>query len=380
VHTFSLTGGPLHRLGARLGLVRGTSSVLLGLALGPLVWVVLLALGLIEGVARVVFSLSVLGSHVRLLVVIPLIFLAETWLDPRVTTFVRTIVGGRVVPAVELPALDAVTDRVGRWRDSWVPEAACLLGAVLLGLLGARLQPFGTSSAYDPARAVVAGTAISTFYWGVCLTLFRFLVLRLLWRLGLWWYLLWRVSRLNLNLVPTHPDGVAGLGYLEVVQATFGPIVVAISAMEAASFAEAASVGEVAFDVFYPWLALILVIDAVWLFAPLLVFAPKLWACRDRGLDDYMNIGSHYVNDFDRKWRRGEVAPGESLLGTPDLQSLADLGNSLDRVQRMRLVPVSSRLVVEMALAALVPMAPLLLLKYPIAELAQKFFTGLAGL
>ena len=42
---FSLLGGPLHRLGCRLGLVRGgTNTVALGLALGALLWTVLVAL------------------------------------------------------------------------------------------------------------------------------------------------------------------------------------------------------------------------------------------------------------------------------------------------------------------------------------------------
>jgi len=73
---FSLLGGPLHRLGCRLGLVRGgTNTVALGLALGALLWTVLVALALIEGVGHRLFSLSVIGAHVRLLVVIPLFFL-----------------------------------------------------------------------------------------------------------------------------------------------------------------------------------------------------------------------------------------------------------------------------------------------------------------
>jgi len=67
-------------------------------------------------------------------------------------------------------------------------------------------------------------------------------------------------------------------------------------------------------------------------------------------------------------------------LGTPDLQSLADLSNSVSIVRNMRLVPVSLRMLTELAIAALVPILPLLLLKYPVAELAEKFFAKLSGL
>jgi hypothetical protein len=44
----SLLGGPLHRLGCRLGLVRGgTNTVVFGLVLGALPWLALLALALV---------------------------------------------------------------------------------------------------------------------------------------------------------------------------------------------------------------------------------------------------------------------------------------------------------------------------------------------
>jgi len=47
---YSLLGGPLHRLGQRLGLVREeTNTVALGLALGLLSWSILLALAAIGG-------------------------------------------------------------------------------------------------------------------------------------------------------------------------------------------------------------------------------------------------------------------------------------------------------------------------------------------
>ena len=40
-------------------------------------------------------------------------------------------------------------------------------------------------------------------------------------------------------------------------------------------------------------------------------------------------------------------------------------------VTELRLVPASRRLLVTFAIAALVPLLPLLLLKYPVAELAE---------
>jgi hypothetical protein len=373
---FSLLGGPLHRLGCRAGLVRGgTNAVALGLAIGFFLWIVLMVLGLVQGVGLRMFSLEVIGAHVRLLVVIPLFFLCEGVVDPRMRAYSATIVRSEVVPRETLPLLEAEIVRIARWRDSWLPEAVFLSAVVLMSLVWPHSQPYGATAAYDPGRSLAG-----LWYWAVCLPLFRFLILRWLWRLGLWWFFLWRVSRLPLRLVPTHPDGAAGLGYLEVVQAHFVPLVLAISAIQSASFAEELVAGTMTFEALYPALALTLAVDAALFLGPLLFFVPALWACRVKGMADYMEFAERYVNGFDRKWLRGGADPEEPLLGTSDIQSLADLNNSVNIVSGMRLVPASTRLAVELAIAAALPMLPLFLIRYPIAELIQKFVERLSGL
>lgn len=120
---FSLLGGPLHRLGRRLGLVRGkTNTVALGLVLGMLSWSILLALASIGGVCDKLFSLSAIAADVRLLVVIPLFFLCELSLDPQLRDFVSTTVRSGVVPSNALPTLESEIARIVRGKDellSW---------------------------------------------------------------------------------------------------------------------------------------------------------------------------------------------------------------------------------------------------------------------
>jgi hypothetical protein len=377
---FSLLGGVLHQLGRRLGLVRGeNNTVLLGLALSLGPWLILLVLAILEGITQQMFSLSVIGGHTRLLLAIPLFFLCETLLNPIGATFVRNIVRSGVVPVHALPALKSEIVRIRSWKDSWPPDALCLLAAVLFYLLAPQLHLTGTTTGYEPGRVAPEVTITGQWYLMVCLTLFRFLIFRWLWRLGLWCHFLWRLSRLDLNLVPTHPDGTAGLGYLEVVHTYFTTLVLAISAIQAASLAEEISIGAASIEIIYPTFALTLAIDAALFLGPLLILAPKLWACRVKGLNDYMEFASLYVSNFDRKWL-GADAPSRDLLGTPDLQSLADLGNSIETVRNMRWMPVSLRLLKDFALAAVLPFLPLLLLEYPVTELAEKFFTRLSGL
>lgn len=381
LHDLSLLGGPLHRMGCRLHLVRGrANTTALGLALGLLLWIVLMVLAFADGVVDRMSSLLVVGVHIRLLAAIPLFFVCESLLDPRVTSFVRSVIRSGVIPQNALQNLEIKIVRITRWKDSWVPEAICALLAVLLWWYDTRLTRFGATADYIVGHPTIGFTMTGQWYWVVCMTVFRFLMLRWLWRLCLWWYFLWSLTVLPLRLMPAHPDGAAGIGYLDVVHAHFAPLVVAISLVQTASFAEGISAGTMPPGAIYPAVVATLFVDALLFIAPLLIFAPKLWACRVKGRDDYMNLAERYVDLFDRKWVGTGAAPSDQLLGTPDAGSLVALQHVVAGVSRVRWTPVSSRLQTQLTIAALFPMAPLLLIKYPVAELVQKFVERLAGL
>jgi hypothetical protein len=378
---FSLLGGPLHRLGCRLGLVRqGCNTLPLGLALGLATWSVLVLLALLEGRGRQLFSLAVLAGHARLLLAVPLFFLCETFLEPRVRQFVEFMVSSGIVPQSALPALQLQIARVRRSSDSaWLCDVPCLVLAVLLSLAAPRLHLPGATAAYDSTHGAAGFSMAGWWYWAVALVLFRFLLLRWLWRIALWCYFLFRVSRLELRLIPTHPDKVAGLGILENAQVQFTPLILAISVVEAASFAEGLSQGLTDLTAIYPQVGLILILDALLFIGPVLFFWPALLACRANGLLSYMGLASQYVSDFDRKWR-GATTPTEPLLGTPDLQSLADLSNSVRVIEDMTWAPISRFMLISYAAAALLPMVPLLLFKYPLEEVAKQLLRHLVAL
>jgi hypothetical protein len=164
------------------------------------------------------------------------------------------------------------------------------------------------------------------------------------------------------------------------VHGHFLPLVLAISIELAASFAADIAAGAMALEEVYPAILAIVLVDGLLFVGPLFVFSPRLWACRVNGLVDYMAFAERYVGEFEAKWLRSRDESGEPMLGSADIQSLADLGNSVERVRDMRVVPVSSSLLIQIALTALLPMMPLALFKYPLADLAKEIFSRLAGL
>jgi hypothetical protein len=348
---------------------------LLGLALGWAPWLLVAGLALIEGVAGRMLSMALIAGHARLLLVIPLIFVSESWAAPRMAACVATIARYGVVSPDERPALDAEVSRIRRWANWWWPEVVCLAIAVLLDVTGSRLQTYGESSTYDPARDSLSFLV----YVHVGLLVFRFLVFRTAWKLALWGWFLWRISRLNLNLIAGHLDRAGGLGSLEGVHERFTPLVAALSILECAALAESISTGTLAVSAVYPTLALLLLLDGFVFLAPLVVFTDRLWAGRTKGVGLYNALAARYVKEFEAKWVNA-APPDQPLVGTPDIQSLADLANVVSVVKGMRWITIGPRLLTVMTVALVGPLMPLFLFRYPVAELARRFFSRLVGL
>lgn len=382
VHEFAVIGGPLHRLGQRLGLVTGkTNSLRLGLALGLFSWGVLFLLAVLQGLTDQLFSLRVIGVHVRLLAVIPLLFYCEKIVSFWMDGFARNIVDSRVIPEKDLPAYDALIRRIDRLNDTSVIEFGFIAVVFLMPFLEPIIGMPGGTSTFSITGPVAGGVVwAKVWYFGVCLTFFRFLMVRWLWHLLLWWYFLWRVSRFDLKLVPTHPDMAGGLGYLEVAQENFISLVIAVSLVFSASYAEGIISLKVPFETLYMLMPSILLLNAALFLGPLFIFLPKLWKCRAQGLNEYMSMAARYVGAFDKKWlRSGKDMLGDEQLGTADMQSLADLGASVSVVGAMRIVPISKRLVMELAVASIVPFLPLFLIKYRFDQIILQLLKLLAG-
>lgn len=107
---------------------------------------------------------------------------------------------------------------------------------------------------------------------------------------------------------------------------------------------------------------------------PLLAFSSSLMRAKRIGLRDYGVLASKYVGEFDSKWVRGKVSGNENLIGSGDIQSLADLANSFQVIRDIRSFPFDKDSVIQVILFALIPMLPLLLTMIPLEELIKKFF------
>jgi hypothetical protein len=382
---FSLVlGGPLYQLLRRarltddaLQLQRRRIVVISLLAWLPLLLLAAAGGRLLGGEAAVPFLLDV-DVHVKFLVVIPLLVAAELVVHQRMRTVARSFQDRHLVPDDAAARLDAAVDSAYRLRNSVLAEVL-LIGFVYVVGIAVVWRHYGAIDAATWYATPVAGggsslTLAGAWYGYVSLPLFQFLLMRWYFRVFIWARLLWQVSRIELILVPTHPDRVGGLGFLANTVYAFIPVLLAHGALLA---------GQLANQIFYLGASLVqfrleillLVIFLVALVVgPLLVFAPQLSRAKRAGLREYGTLAQRYVREFDAKWVRGDGSSDEPLLGSGDVQSLADLGNSFAVIQDMRIVPVTKQAMFQLGVATVAPIVPLVLTMMPLDELLKRLF------
>ena len=83
-------------------------------------------------------------------------------------------------------------------------------------------------------------------------------------------------------------------------------------------------------------------------------------------------MAQDYAREFNRKWLHGGAPADEPLVGSADIQSLADLGNSFEVVKGMRLVPFTLQTVVQLAVVTVVPVIPLMLTMISLEQLLER--------
>jgi len=171
--------------------------------------------------------------------------------------------------------------------------------------------------------------------------------------------------------VPTHPDRCGGLGFLGQVSYAFAPLLLAQGALLAGMmsnriFYAGAKLPEFKLELIGLVSAMLFVI-----LGPLLVFSPRLAATKRAGLRDYGTLAQRYVREFDRKWLRGGAPADEPLIGSADIQSLADLGNSFQVVKGMRWAPFTLQTVLQLVATTLAPVVPLALTMIPLEDCSR---------
>jgi len=382
-YDFSLVlGGPLYQLWRRLFLAGPALELLARRMIGgpSIAWLPLLALTVYQGSAIghavPVPFLYDFEAHARYLVAIPILLLAEVLVHQRMRVVVRNFVEAGIVTAETLPGFHAAIGRAMRLRNSLIVELGMVVFVFGFGWTIWQGDRGLTSSTWF---AIVDGaqhrlTIAGWWYRHVSIPIFQFLLFRWYFRLFVWFLFLRSVSRLPLRLTPTHPDRAGGLGFLGLAAHAFVPVILAQSVVLSAVIGSRILFQGRTLVSFQYEIVAFVILQLLLVLGPPCVFMKTLLELKRQGRREYGVLAAHYTSEFHAKWIEGKAPAGEPLVGSADIQSLADLANSYDVVREMRPVPFSRDTIVQIVGAVAIPLLPLGLSVVPADEIIKKLF------
>jgi hypothetical protein len=168
--------------------------------------------------------------HIRFLVALPLLIIAELVVHQRIRPLPQQFRERNLIPEDAMARFGAAIASAFRLRNSVLAEVLLIAIVYGVGILIVWRHYLILDAATWYATSSAEGTQLSPagmWYRYASLPNSQFLLVRWYFRLFIWPRFLWQVSRIELSLIPTHPDRVGGLGFLSNTVYAFAVLAVA---------------------------------------------------------------------------------------------------------------------------------------------------------
>jgi len=371
--------GPLFRCQRRIRLIQSDQELNIGrrIFIAILVtWVpvMLLAAGQGQLVEHADPLLRHFGVHSRCLIAIPLLIVAEGLAQRFIPLIVGEFVNRGLVGEAELPAFRQCVENAKRLLDS---KLAFL---VIMGLLvfGVANTVTHIADAHETVWAMQQGQDLGSLGWAgwwfilVSRPVYTLLLLGWIWRVVCLFAFFHAVSKLDLKLAPTHADKVGGLGFLEEAVAIFMPVALASSVVLASNWAHNVLYHDVHVASLKPLTAVYLILVLGIFLSPWLAFSSKLKKFRRESILAYGALLARHGQSVHRRWIDGEDLQDAPLLSAPELGPVADVSSLFDVVQGIRTIPLRKKAIVQLLVAALLPLLAVYAIEIPIPQLLKQ--------
>src|SRR5262245_57415446 len=371
-------GGPLETVWRRMGLDRVLVATLRvrHLLVWAAVWIPMLAICLWHGTAvsgvAVPFLLD-FEAQARFLIALPLLLIAQPFADGAFGNALESFMERGLVRPGDAARFRSFIESARRWSRGLPLTVAVIILLVLAQwyIAPARWEyPVPTwkgASTGDVLQLSAAGW----WYAHVAIAVFQFILVRWVLRLLIWWVLLLRISRLDLQLMPTHPDRSGGLGILGGRIGAFSPFLVSQGVLLSGTLCNRIIYQHQPLQQMWPDAAAYGVLVLVLILGPFMTFSKPMLRAKRRAKVEYSLLASRYVNEFHGKWIGGKAPADEALLGSADIQSLADLTGSLDVISEMRFAPFGKEAIAKVLVPFALPVLPLVFTIIPADELVK---------
>ena len=368
----------LNRL--KLGVINSESILKKIIFFSALTWLPLLIISLIQNTAFnpdiTLPFLKDYESYVRFLIAIPAIFIAEKFINLQTSSSLVHFVESGIIAENNVGEYETLLNKYRRLSESKSLQVVIFifstLNIFLVKTFWGSLSDF-SSWKFDAVSDSI--TAAGYWYTFISLPVIKYLIFRLFCKFLFWSWVLRKISKMDLNLIAIDPDKSGGLGFLGIVQSSFGFLGFAQAAIASAEVANKVIYSGVPLEDYRFSLIVIPAVVIIYL-SPLLYFSSKLGKLKLKGIMIYSTLTHKYSNLFEDKWIRGNnIKDDESILGSGDVQSLADIGAAYEVVENIRVLPITLNIFLFMLIMIALPFIPLLFLKFNIVEILE----GLAG-
>ncbi|HEY8942803.1 MAG TPA: hypothetical protein VIM73_01020 [Polyangiaceae bacterium] len=310
--------------------------------------------------------------HAQCLVAIPLFVIGEAVAQSSTKLLSQSICGNELIGNRGRMAFEALIRVHGHLRRSPIPWIFIVGITVAWVARGARI--------YERHPALVSGADLTglelslagAWYVYVTRSVFGVLLLGWLWRLLLWWHFLARFTRLPLDLVPTHPDRVMGLGFFERTPAAFSALILGVSSVLAAEAAHQIVFHNAELSRFYGLAGVYGATTTVLILAPLLTFLLPLTVAKRSALVHYGAFVTRHDRLVRQRWVDGREVEDQRILEAPELGPVADVGTLYQAIVACRYCPIGKPSLLAVLLPLAIPMLLVSLLKIPLGDLLSK--------
>jgi hypothetical protein len=375
-----LYGGPPHSLQRSLGLIKpGDPMIARRAELVVLVgWVPLVVLAIAQSIilrnqlAKSFFS--DFAVYARSLVAAPLLILAEADCIPRLDRVGRHFLIAGLITEPDRARFDEAVASTRRLLGSGLAELiVAILAYGLVITLMINVPPDELPSWYwlknDYQVFSLAG------WWNalVSVPLFILLFFGWLWRVFLWARFLWLMTRLDLRLIPGHPDHAGGLMFVGNSLRAFWLVSFALGAIVAGQVANRIMFHGESLATF-KHIAIGLVVFVLILFAgPLTLFIGKLRETKRRGDFVYGALASEVGRQFEHDCLNRERGANEEAQNTQDFSLHSNIYGVVANVYGMKDFPFGLRNLGLLVAVALLPFAPVALMVMPLNVIIKDF-------
>jgi hypothetical protein len=357
------------------GLGAGRRAVLLGLfAWLPIaIWAALT--GRLSGGHTDESLLAHYGVHVRCLIVIPCLVLAEAMLHSvgkHVASQFAT--SGLITPALR-PQIEGVIHAIIRLRDTSLPWVFALGVAIAWSIAdspGAHADEM--SWAVDAEGHIGFG---GIWYAYVARPILIALLVGWVWRLVLVTVWMWRVGHLPLAFVATHPDRAGGIAFVESLPLAFALVTFATAAMLVSRWAHEVVHHGALLALFQPAAIAYLILWSLALLMPLFALYPVLRSTRKKALPLYAALVGEQGRLVYRRWIEGKPVEDAALLEAEGVGPVADAATLYYAVKNMRPLPVGRRTLLSILVPMAIPFLLLAMLRFPLKEILMTLLKGL---